>query len=261
MYPHINDGIEIHFIQSGKYHWVVEGNEIELFPDDLSITTPWQLNGSPYGKMDIGEITWIVLKPFDYSFNRPLNLGSWSGLPDNFQQNLGAMLTHENIVVLRKAKTLKKYFTELKNELSSQQKGYEIVVRNIVESLLVDLYRHLSLRRQKTIKDDNLIESLTELISSDLRKKWYVDDLAYQFCMGKTKFTDEVKKLTGYPPNSFIIDIRIKMAIKLLKTEKTSLSDIAYTCGFSSLQHFISTFSNRIGVGPGKYRKNVHAVS
>ena len=47
MKPHLNDGIEIHYVTSGKYDWVVERNNIELLPDDLSITAPWHWNGSP----------------------------------------------------------------------------------------------------------------------------------------------------------------------------------------------------------------------
>ena len=83
-----------------------------------------------------------------------------------------------------------------------------------------------------------------------------ITDLAQQFGMGKTKFTNEVKELTGYPPNSYIINLKIEKAIELLKNEDTSLSDIAFACGFSSLQHFTSIFSQRIGLSPAKFKKS-----
>ena len=255
MLPHLNDGIEIHFVASGKYNWVVEGQEIELLPDNLSVTAPWQLNGSPHGKMDIGEINWIIIKPQVYAIDKPLNLGSWTKLSKNFQENLGAMLIQENAIVLRRAKGFKKYFVELKKELNAQQIGYEIVVKNIIENLFIELYRYLSISTESLENDDNFIESLTKLITGDLNYKWMVENLAGKFGMGKTKFTNEVKKLTGYPPNSFIIKLKIDRAIEMLQSNDKSLSEIAYACGFSSLQHFTSTFSNRIGVGPAKYRR------
>lgn len=256
MFPHLNDGIEVHFVNSGKYNWIVEGHEVELLPDDLSVTTPWQLNGSPSGKMDIGEITWIVIKPVAYAVHTPLKLGTWTKLPNYFQESLGNMLTKENTVVLRKAKVFKKYFVELKKELLNPQSGYEIMVGNIIENFLIELHRHLSLRLQQIEESDNFVEKLTRLILMDLNKKWIIEDLAHRFGMGKTKFTDEVRKLTGYPPASFIINLKIDRAIEMLRHEKNHLSDIAYSCGFSSLQHFTTTFSNRIGVGPGKFRKS-----
>ena len=256
MYPHLNDGIEIHFVNSGKYKWVVEGQEIELLPDNLSITAPWQLNGSPKGKMDIGEITWIVIKPEEYSIRTPLNFGSWTKLSKAFQQSLGSMLIGENAIVIEKAKIFKKYFIELRKELVNQQSGYEIMVGNIIENLFIDLHRHLSLQKQKIEHDDNFIEKLNQIIYSDFNQKWMIDDLAHQFGMGKTKFTNEVKELTGYPPNSYIINLKIEKAIELMKDEETSLSDIAFACGFSSLQHFTSIFSQRIGISPGKYKRS-----
>lgn len=255
MLPHLNDGIEIHFVNSGKYKWVVDGKEIELLPDNLSVTAPWQLNGSPSGKMDIGNISWIIIKPKAFHLNEPLRLGEWSKLSKGFQENIGAMIINENTIVIQKAKLFKKYFLEIKKEFINQDDGYEIVVRNLVENLLVDLYRNLNLRNQKVHEDSHFIEKLTELVSHDFNKKWIIDDLASKFGMGKTKFTYEVKKLTGYPPNSFIINLKIEKAIEMMENhESIKMSDIAFACGFSSLQHFSSIFSQRVGVSPGKFR-------
>ena len=61
--------------------------------------------------------------------------------------------------------------------------------------------------------EQRIIEKFTKIISEDISKKWNIDDLAHQFGMGKTKFTYEVKKLTGYPPNSYIINLKIVILI------------------------------------------------
>jgi AraC-like DNA-binding protein len=256
MRPHLNDGIEIHFVNSGKYKWVVDEKEIELLPDNLSVTAPWQLNGSPTGKMDIGQINWMVIKPEVYGIDEPLNLGYWTKLSPKFQESLGTMITNEHNLVIEKAKIFKKYFVELEKELCNQQEGFEIMVGNIIENLFIDLHRYLSFRKQKINEEDNFTERLTQIVLNDLNKKWIIDDLAYIFGMGKTKFTYEVKNLTGYPPNSFIINLKIQKAIDLIENnDQMSMSDIAFACGFSSLQHFTSTFSQRIGISPGKYKK------
>jgi len=254
MRQHFNDGIEIHFVNSGKYKWVVDDREVELLPDNLCVTAPWQLNGSPTGKMDIGQINWIVIKPKKYTKNSPLDLGSWTKLSSKLQESLGAMIADDDNLVIEKAKLFKKYFVELENELLNQEPGFEIMVRNIIENFFIDLHRNLSFRKQKIYEENNFIDNLTQLVMKDLNKKWIIDDLAYKFGMGKTKFTYEVKNLTGYPPNSFIINLKIEKAIDMIMKDESSMSDIAYACGFSSLQHFTSTFSQRIGISPGKYK-------
>lgn len=255
MRPHLNDGIEIHFIDSGKYDWVIEGNSVEMLPDDLSITAPWHWNGSPAGKMDMGQINWLIIKPHQYSPSSPLDLGSWTKLSKGFQKKLGELIAQEKGLILHKARIFKKYFVELRNEFTEQQEGYESMVSNIIENLLIDLYRHLDDRRQKIGEEDSFVGKLSQMVMEDLTKKWIVEDMAASFGMGKTKFTEEVKRLTGYPPNSFIINLKIDKAKELIESDqKVDLSDIAYTCGFSSLQHFTSTFSQRTGITPGKYQ-------
>ncbi|MEL0456027.1 AraC family transcriptional regulator [Flavobacteriaceae bacterium SZ-1-7] len=256
MRPHLNDGIEIHFVNSGKYKWVVDDKEVELLPDNLCITAPWQLNGSPTGKMDIGQINWMVIKPKNYGKKTPLSLGPWTKLDQKFQESLGLMIADDNNLVIEKAKIFKKYFVELEKELINQDEGFEIMVGNIIENFFIELHRNLSFRKQKIHEETNFIDNLTQLVLEDLNKKWIIDDLAYRFGMGKTKFTYEVKNLTGYPPNSFIINLKIEKAIDMIMKDETNMSDIAYACGFSSLQHFTSTFSQRIGVSPGKYKNH-----
>lgn len=260
MKPHLNDGIEIHYVESGKYDWVIEDKTVELLPDDLSITAPWQLNGSPSGKMDLGEINWLVLKPEDFAVDTPLALGRWTKLPRSFQTNLGEMIANESGIIIRNARNLKRYFSDLKYELTHQEEGYEMIVRNIMENLLIALNRHLESRKLQIREEDTFIHKLSDIVYQDLTRKWVVEELAEQFGMGKTKFTSEVRRLTGYPPNSFIINLKLEKAkALLLKKTEMSLSQIAYSCGFSSLQHFTSSFSQRTGITPAAFRKNVVA--
>lgn len=255
MRPHLNDGIEIHYVNSGKYDWVIEGKAIELFPENLSVTAPWHENGSISGIMDIGQINWIIIKPQEFTNEKALNFGNWSKLPAAFQENLGKMIGDADNSVIEKARNFKKYFDELRNELAYQEEGFEIKVQNILENLFIDLHRQLSNKIHKNQESDTFIEKLTQLLESDLTKKWHIEDLAAVFNMGKTKFTYEVKKLTGFPPNSFIISLKLEKAIQLLKTSPSiSMAEIAFSCGFSSLQHFTSTFSQRNGISPRKYQ-------
>lgn len=228
-----------------------------MLPDNLCITAPWQLNGSPMGKMDIGQINWIVIKPQQYTKENPLELGLWTKLSKPFQKELGHMIADDENLVIEKAKVFKKYFTELDKELSEQKEGFEIMVGNIIENFFIELHRNLAFRKQKIHEENNFIDNLTKIILQDLSRKWIIEDLAYQFGMGKTKFTYEVKNLTGYPPNSFIINLKIEKAMDILKNDEYSMSEIAYICGFSSLQHFTSTFSQRIGISPGKFKNRL----
>ena len=256
MKPHFNDGIEIHYVEGGKYEWEFEGRKVELLPDDLSVTAPWHLNGSPSGKMDLGEISWLIIKPEIFSPENPLRLGKWSRLPEKFQTNLGEMIAAEEGIVLKKAGVFRNFFKALRMELTQRQKGYKMVAINLIENLFINLERHLQNRKLQIQRQDSFIHALNETISDNLLHKWRVEELAEQFGMGKTKFTEEVKLLTGYPPNSYIINLKLDKAKQMLMDPiNDSLTDIAFDCGFSSLQHFTAAFAQRTGFTPAAFRK------
>jgi transcriptional regulator GlxA family with amidase domain len=52
----------------------------------------------------------------------------------------------------------------------------------------------------------------------------------------------------------YINDVRIRHAMKLLRTTDAPVLDIAYACGFGNIGHFIQTFKQATGKKPLEYR-------
>ena len=64
------------------------------------------------------------------------------------------------------------------------------------------------------------------------------------------------KNMTGKTPIEYLNEYRVEKACHKLRTTDASVTDIAFSCGFSDLSYFIKVFKNKVGVSPGKYRKN-----
>lgn len=62
------------------------------------------------------------------------------------------------------------------------------------------------------------------------------------------------KQMTGKTPIEYLNEYRIEKACRKLRHTDMSVTDIAFSCGFSDLSYFIKTFKKSIGVSPGKYR-------
>ena len=73
--------------------------------------------------------------------------------------------------------------------------------------------------------------------------------------LGTTTFTEKVKNYSGFSPLNYLITIRISEAIKLLKQNGLSVTDIALDTGFYSSQHFSTTFKKLTGYTPSDFRK------
>jgi len=82
-----------------------------------------------------------------------------------------------------------------------------------------------------------------------------VEEKAAEIGVGTTLFNEKVKKYSGFSPINYLINIRISEAIKLLKNQEVSITDIALDLGFYSSQHFSTTFKKLTGYTPSDVRK------
>lgn len=72
--------------------------------------------------------------------------------------------------------------------------------------------------------------------------------------LGKTPFYEGFRRLVGMNPKPFIHRLRIRMAIRLLRTSNLSVTSIAYECGYRSLNSFHKHFKEQHAVTPREYR-------
>lgn len=83
-----------------------------------------------------------------------------------------------------------------------------------------------------------------------------VADIAKSMGLSRSQLYRKMKSLLGYSPNEYIRILRLKYAVKLLKTDN-QISDIAYQAGFSSASYFTKCFKDFYNESPTDYlRKN-----
>jgi AraC-like DNA-binding protein len=56
-------------------------------------------------------------------------------------------------------------------------------------------------------------------------------------------------------PYQYLSALRLDHAKNLLGTTDQPVTDIAYACGYNSIEHFATAFRRRIGSSPSQYRK------
>ena len=96
---------------------------------------------------------------------------------------------------------------------------------------------------------------LEQSLRKNLSHNWTVEEMAAMVGLGTTTFTEKVKNYSGFSPLNYLITIRISEAIKLLKQNELSVTDIALDTGFYSSQHFSTTFKKLTGYTPSDFRK------
>ncbi len=99
------------------------------------------------------------------------------------------------------------------------------------------------------------INRAVDFIEQNLNQPIYLEDIANKAHLSKFHFQRIFKGLTGETASEFLIRLRIEKAALLLASSDNTVADIAFACGFNSVEHFSRSFSNSFGVSPTNYRE------
>jgi len=105
-----------------------------------------------------------------------------------------------------------------------------------------------------TKADENFIMQLMDYIDAcwnDINLQ--VDDFTKTVHCSKSQLYRKLIALTGYSPNSFIKEYRLKKALQLLNNNAGNISEIAFETGFSSPSYFSKCFQKKYGCMPSQF--------
>ncbi len=83
-----------------------------------------------------------------------------------------------------------------------------------------------------------------------------VEDLAKCLNISRVQLYRKVKAVLGIGISDYINNYRLEKAKEFLKTTAFSISEIAYSCGFTSPNYFSTTFKNKYSISPKDFRNN-----
>lgn len=73
--------------------------------------------------------------------------------------------------------------------------------------------------------------------------------------MSKSSLYRKMKTMTSLPPNEFIRNIRLKHACQILKDKSRSISEVAYSIGFTDPHYFATCFKAEFDMTPSEFQK------
>jgi AraC-like DNA-binding protein len=109
-----------------------------------------------------------------------------------------------------------------------------------------------------TVLNDKSIVKLKKILSyirNNYDKPITLESIAETVHMSPKYLGTFFKNTTGKTPVEYLIEYRIEKAVHKLRFSDSSVTDIAFLCGFSDLSYFIKTFKKFKGVPPGKFRE------
>ncbi len=101
-------------------------------------------------------------------------------------------------------------------------------------------------------RGDFLHEATTVVVENASNDRFGVSELAEKLTMSRSNLLRKIKKATGLSASQFIRQVRLEIAMDMLKETSLSVSEVSYKVGFGSSSYFIKCFREQYGYSPGE---------
>lgn len=99
------------------------------------------------------------------------------------------------------------------------------------------------------------VQDIKDYLDTHYTEKITLDALAERFYINKFYLTRVFKEQFGQSVNSYLVQLRITRAKRMLRFTDNSMETIAQECGLHDANYFARLFKKIEGVTPGEYRR------
>lgn len=262
---HFDDKTPIDFIFVNKGHVefhtdTLPETKLNSFQNIIIRYKPNSDNTFTFKKDQKVEITFIQIWPEKYQDKKNHNVEYLNErIKKLFDDSMNELYNHFGNYNLRIADQI--------NEIN-KNKHHGIVRTLTIEGHLniilgLQLLEHdnflnlVSLPENLTQSDVEKIQKACDLIKENISEKITVAALARKVLMPQSKLQLGFQILHNQTVNEYIKEIKLIKACEYLKNDKYTVSEIVYKIGFNSRSYFSRIFTERFGMLPTKYRKNL----
>ena len=163
----------------------------------------------------------------------------------------GVRLKHgEELASDRNFKAVERGVGKLSRMVSQMEKNASL---QKVEAEAVPETRNIS---EASSADKEFLSRIDEVLDRHLDDPdLTIDAFAAEMSMGRTAFYNRVSSVTGYSPNNYIRNFRMKRAAELLTSDKHTAAEVGYMVGIRDASYFSKLFKDQFGMTPKEYQR------
>ncbi|GAB1307854.1 hypothetical protein KH5_05370 [Urechidicola sp. KH5] len=258
---HRNEGIEIHFLESGSMPYAQGDEQVKLLPNHITITRPWEAHKVGAPNIGMGKFYWVII---DLGVRRPHQKWQWPDwimLTEDDLFRLTQLLRHDDKWLWKSNKKIAACFQALGKVVETDVNGSNASkIRLIINELLLAILELLD--TNEVVLNESLTDSSRSVqlflkeLESKLSEAWTIETMADSAGVGLTRFTHHCKKLTNLTPMRYLTMRRLELSKSvLLENPELTVAQVAYTCGFATGQYFSTVFKRHEKCTPLEYKK------
>jgi AraC-like DNA-binding protein/mannose-6-phosphate isomerase-like protein (cupin superfamily) len=253
---HFHDFIELVFIINGQGTQVLEDNEYLVSAGDVFVLQGNQRHFfKNAGSVEIINLMFDGLNRPDLITNKLHQLEGYKALfilEPHYRSNY----RFKNMLHLDRNElaNIEVILNTMLLEQEQKKEGYEIILINRLEELIILLSRHYS--NIKTTKARALVRigKVIDYMENNYPNNICIEELSEMSFMSTRNFMRIFQGAVGLSPINYLKQVRLQKARYLLRESNNQVAEISSLCGFTDSNYFIKCFRHAYGITPNKFR-------
>jgi len=248
---HFHTDHEIIFVTEGAVEIIVNGKSLVASKGDMVFLSNFESHSTNILKTPYKRYNFTISPSVFEKEIKDLELLS---LFKNRSSDFNHIIHISNFDLIKM--TLYRIVNEVK---SSTEDKYteELQIMYIKELLIYACREHSnSLMLNDTDKDiTKLIFHVQSIINNNYTENIKITDICKSIHVSAPYFSQRFRTITGYSPKQYLTHIRLNHAANAIISTAATITDIAYSSGFSDINNFNRKFRENFSLTPIEFRK------
>lgn len=178
------------------------------------------------------------------------------------------LLSHIPVVIISAKSEMKDYIEGLRYGADAyirkpfQAEELQVRVENLLmqRKLLKDKYHRTVVKEEKSEENDNLdvgfLRHVTDIIYREMKNPDFSSTvLAQELAISVSQLNKKLNAATGYPASTYILQVKLNYAKKILASQNKTIGEVATECGIYDVNYFSRVFKKQTGVTPTQFKR------
>lgn len=139
-----------------------------------------------------------------------------------------------------------------------QRPGCQVLMLSWLMELMVMLSRKYSGSDSESAKALLRIGAVVSALEADYSRQWRLPDMAKEAGMSVNNLLLAFRGAIGTSPINYLLQVRIRKAMEMLRSSSSTISEIAFSVGFSDSNYFSRQFKRAAQLSPREFRRKMH---
>lgn len=247
--PEYSESFCISFVRRGNFLFNVFRNSLDSYTGTVLITKPGYERTVTHVHTVPDECTILEFKT-DFYKGLLEQYGGLKFLCDNDLHSTLIRTTAETEFL--HAYILRTIYSKAASKLEIDSSVLEIIERVLASN--PDYRPNTEINSRLKKNHLNTIERAKEYLTNHFTSDISLIELAEYCYVSPFHFSRIFKAFTACSPHQFLLTLRLKNAELLLRNTVAPVTDIAFSSGFSSIEHFTASFKKKYLLSPSKFR-------